>query len=58
MKWYLNFGGGMSVVTFPRVIYIVSDSQEAAGGLGTHCKHPPPTPVGSWGKDQLSQHLE
>ena len=36
----------MSVVTFPRVIYIVSDSQEAAGGLGTHCKHPPPP---QWG---------
>ena len=43
MKLYLNFGGSMSVVTFPRVIYIVSDSREAAGGLGTHCKQPRPS---------------
>ena len=39
MKYDLNLGGGMSVVTFPRVIYIVSDPREAAGDLGTYCKH-------------------
>ena len=51
MKQDLNLGGGMSVVTFPRVIYIVSEPREAAGGLGTHCNHL------QWGTE-VSQHQE